>query len=68
MEKKIATFAIIYFIIGILFAIFYALFYHWSALSFFSPNFYIVALSWPLQISGFLADFRYYGFAGKMLP
>lgn len=67
MEKKIAIFAIIYFLIGIIFAISYALFYHWTALSFFSPGFYLVILSWPIQISGFVADFRYYGLTGKIL-
>lgn len=67
MEKRIAIFAVVYFLIGIIFAISYALFYHWTALSFLSPGFYLVVLSWPFQLSGFIADFSYYGFAGKVL-
>lgn len=67
MEKRLATFAIIYFIIGLLFAIIYALFYHWTTLAFFSPGFYVVILSWPLQIPGFLADFQTFGLSGKTL-
>lgn len=66
-EKKISIFAIIYFVIGFFFAIFYAVFYHWPALSFLSPGFYAVVLTWPIQIPGFVSDFSYYGFAGKVL-
>lgn len=67
MEKKITIFAVIYFIIGLLFATTYAVFYHWPPLSFLSPGFYMVILTWPVQISGFIGDFQYYGFAGKTL-
>lgn len=67
MEKRFATFAIIYFCFGIVFAIAFALFYHWEAFSFFSPGFYIVILTWPAQIPGFLKDFQFYGFSGKTL-
>jgi hypothetical protein len=65
MEKKIGTFAVIYFIIGLAFAITFAWFYHWPALSYFSPGFYVVVLTWPIQIPGFIYDFQYFGFAGK---
>lgn len=67
MEKKLTIFAIIYFVIGIIFASLYALFYHWPPLSFFSPGFYVVALTWPIQLPGFISDFSYYGFTGKTL-
>ncbi len=66
-EKNLATVGIVYFIIGLFFAISYALFYHWSILSFFSPGFYAVILSWPIQIPGFISDFQVYGLAGKAL-
>ena len=67
MEKKLATFAIIYFTIGLLFSFGYALFYHWPALSFLSPGFYAVVFSWPIQVPGLIFDFQEYGFAGKVL-
>ena len=67
MEKKIAPFAIIYFVIGLVFAVIFAIFYHWPPLSLFSPGFYVVALSWPIQLPGFIWDFQYYGLAGKTL-
>lgn len=67
MEKKVTTFAIIYFITGLVFAFTYALFYHWPGLSFFSPGFYAVVLTWPGQIPGFIVDFQYYGWTGKVL-
>lgn len=67
MEKKITTIAVLYFVIGIIFAIIFALFYHWPTLSFFSPNFYLVVFTWPFQIFGLISDFQYYGFAGKIL-
>ncbi|MDO8498467.1 MAG: hypothetical protein Q7S44_01655 [bacterium] len=67
MEKKLTTFAIIYFIIGLVFAISFALFYHWPGRSFFSPGFYVVVLTWPIQIPGYLSDFQIYGLAGKTL-
>lgn len=67
MEKKITTLAIIYFIIGLIFAFGYAFFYHWPGLSFFSPGFYAVVLTWPIQVPGFIVDFQYYGWAGKII-
>ena len=67
MERKITTFAIVYFILGLLFAIGFAFFYHWPTLSFFSPGFYAVVLTWPAQVPGFVVDYQYYGWAGKIL-
>lgn len=67
MGKKISTFVIIYVLIGLVFATGFALFYHWPTLSFFSPGFYAVVATWPIQIPGLLRDFNYYGWAGKVL-
>jgi len=67
LDKKISSLAIIYFTIGILFSILYALFYHWPPLSFFSPGFYAVVFTWPIQVPGFIFDLQTYGFAGKIL-
>lgn len=68
MKKKssiISTIAIAYFIIGFIVAILFALYYHWPFISFLSPGFYSVILTWPYQIIGFTKDFWAYGFAGK---
>lgn len=67
MDKKIGTFVIIYFIIGIIFASIFAIFYHWPPLSFFSPGFFVVAFTWPIQLFGFISDFQIYGLTGKTL-
>lgn len=67
MEKRITTIAVIYFVIGLIFASVFAIFYHWPPLSFFSPKFYSVVFTWPFQIFGLIGDFQYYGFAGKQL-
>lgn len=56
---------IIYFILGLLFAIVYAIYYKWPYLSFLSPGFYAVAATWPLQTLGFISDLQTYGLAGK---
>lgn len=64
-EKIIANLAIVYFLIGFVFAIFFAIYYKWSYLSFMSPHFFIVAFTWPLQVGGFAGDLFYYGLAGK---
>ena len=66
-EKKLSSVGIVYFMIGILFALIYSLFYHWEFLSFFSPGFYAVVLTWPIQIPGFLLDLQTYGLTGKTL-
>lgn len=64
-EKIISTIAIIYFMLGFVFAIAFAIYYRWSYLSFLSPGFYSVILTWPLQTMGFARDLLIYGLAGK---
>jgi hypothetical protein len=65
MEKRIGQFFVIYFLVGVVFAICFALFYHWEWSGFFSPGFYVVIISWPYQAIGFSKDFLLYGLAGK---
>lgn len=67
MKKSvvISTIAIAYFMIGFVIAVLFALYYRWSYLSFLSPGFYSVILSWPIQIIGFTKDLLVYGLAGK---
>jgi len=69
MKKSslISTIGIAYFMIGFVIATLFALYYHWPFLSFLSPGFYSVILTWPYQIIGFTQDFWTYGFAGKPL-
>lgn len=67
LEKIIANLAILYFVFGVVFAAVFAIYYKWSALSFFSPGFFAVVFSWPFQILGFLGDYLTYGLAGKPL-
>lgn len=64
-EKLISTLAVIYFMLGFVIAILFAFYYRWSYLSFLSPGFYSVILSWPYQLIGFIRDFLNYGLAGK---
>lgn len=64
-EKFISTAAIVYFMLGFIFAIAFAAYYHWPALSFLSPGFYSVILTWPYQAIGLVRDFWAYGFAVK---
>lgn len=64
-EKIVSTLAVIYFMVGFVIAILFALYYKWSYLSFLSPGFYSVILSWPYQLIGFVRDFWNYGLAGK---
>ena len=66
-EKIAANIAIGYFIFGIVFAAGFAIYYKWTLLSFFSPNFFMVVFSWPFQAIGFIGDFLTYGLAGKPL-
>ncbi len=63
--KILSAIAITYFILGFVIAILFALYYHWSPLSFLSPGFYSVILTWPYQIIGLLRDLTTYGLAGK---
>lgn len=55
-EKLLSTIAIFYFMAGFIFAIAFAIYYRWPALSFLSPGFYSVILTWPYQAIGFLKD------------
>ena len=64
-EKLISSIAIGYFIIGVIFAAAFAIYYHWSPLSFFSPGFYSVIFTWPIQTIGLFNDLLIYGLAGK---
>lgn len=64
-EKLISTIAIIYFMTGFVFSIAFAIYYRWPFLSFLSPGFYSVILTWPLQTIGFARDLLNYGLAGK---
>lgn len=64
-EKIFSAIAIIYFMLGFIFTIGFAVYYRWSPLSFLSPGFYSVILTWPFQAIGFTNDLLYYGLAGK---
>ncbi|MDO8573841.1 MAG: hypothetical protein Q7R77_03760 [Candidatus Daviesbacteria bacterium] len=64
-EKLFSTIAIIYFMIGFVFTIGFAVYYRWPFLSFLSPGFYSVILTWPFQAIGFIKDLWYFGLAGK---
>ena len=63
----ISTIAVAYFMIGFVVALLFALYYRWSYLSFLSPGFYSVILTWPIQVIGFILDLLRYGLAGKPL-
>jgi len=63
--KLISNIAIGYFTIGFIFAIVFAIYYRWPPLSFLSPGFYSVILSWPYQAIGLINDLLFYGLAGK---
>jgi len=65
IEKAVSIFFIIYFALGLIFAFAFALYYHWPPLSYFSPGFYMVIISWPYQAIGFAKDILYFGLAGK---
>jgi hypothetical protein len=64
-KKLITNLAILYFLIGFVFAIGFAIYYRWEAFGFLSPGFYAVVFTWPFQIPGFLTDFARYGFSQK---
>lgn len=65
MSRKLSIVLIAYFLAGVVFAFIFALFYRWTPFAYFSPGFYMVILTWPLQINGLWQDFLTYGFAGK---
>jgi len=64
-DKLITNISISYVMIGLIFAIGFALYYRWPALSILSPGFFAVVFTWPLQIPGFFSDIINYGLAGK---
>lgn len=64
-EKLVSSIAIGYFITGVVFASAFALYYRWSLLSFFSPGFYSVIFTWPIQTIGLFNDLLNYGLTGK---
>lgn len=64
-EKILSTIGIVYFIAGFVFTIAFAIYYRWPILSFLSPGFYSVILTWPFQAIGFVRDLLIYGLAGK---
>lgn len=63
--QLLSNIAIGYFMIGFIMAIAFALYYKWPYLSFLSPGFYSVILTWPYQLIGFARDLLTYGLAGK---
>ena len=64
-QKLISNVAIVYFIIGLIFALTFAIYYKWQGLAILSPGFFSVAFTWPLQTPGFISDLLYFGLAGK---
>lgn len=64
-EKFITNTAIFYFIFGLIFTTFFAIYYKWPYLSFLSPGFMMVLISWPIQLPGFIIDLLTFGLAGK---
>lgn len=67
MKKSaiLSSIAIAYFMLGFIFAIAFALYYRWPFISFLSPGFYSVIITWPMQALGFINDLLVYGLAGK---
>jgi len=64
-QPLISKLAIAYFMIGFFFALSFALYYRWPPLSFLSPGYYMVIISWPFQAPGFVQDLFNYGLSGK---
>lgn len=64
-EKILSSIAVGYFMAGFVFAIIFAIYYRWPTLSFLSPGFYSVIITWPFQAIGFINDLLIYGLAGK---
>lgn len=67
MKKSVilSSIAIGYFMFGFVFAIGFALYYKWPFISFLSPGFYSVIITWPFQTIGFVGDLLTFGLAGK---
>ncbi|EKD85315.1 MAG: hypothetical protein ACD_38C00046G0002 [uncultured bacterium] len=68
VEKLLTNLVMLYFSIGLIFAIVFALYYRWEWFGYFSPGFFAVLLTWPFQTIGFAGDLLYYGLAGKPTP
>jgi hypothetical protein len=64
-EKVITNFMIIYFVVGLLFATSFMIYYKWNAFAFLSFKFFSVLFTWPIQMIGFIADLQTYGLSGK---
>lgn len=64
-SKFFSNIAIFYFMFGFVFAIVFAIYYKWPPLSFLSPGFYSVILTWPYQAVGFVRDLLTFGLSGK---
>jgi hypothetical protein len=67
LEDRLSLFAILYFMAGIIFAIYYAWYYHWEFYGYFSPGFFMVVFTWPIQAIGFVNDILYYCPGGKAI-
>ncbi len=67
MKKSaiLSTIAISYFMVGFVFTIVFAIYYKWPVISFLSPGFYSVIITWPFQATGFVNDLLIFGLAGK---
>ncbi len=65
VEKIVSNIGVCYFVFGLVFAVYFAYYYHWEAFGYFSPNFFLVAFSWPYQAIGFIRDILQFGFGGK---
>lgn len=65
IEKILTKLVMIYFAVGLIFAILFALYYRWEWFGYFSPGFFTVLISWPFQAWGFGKDLIYFGLAGK---
>lgn|GEM_PF-1560846 len=67
MKKSslLSTLGIIYFMVGVVFTIAFAIYYRWPGLAFLSPGFFSVVFTWPYQAIGFARDLMQFGLAGK---
>jgi hypothetical protein len=61
LESRLSLIAIVYFMAGVIFAGFFAWYYHWPFVGYFSPGFYMVIFSWPYQAIGLIKDISFYG-------
>lgn len=68
IEKILTNIVILYFAVGLIFAILFALYYKWEWYGYFSPGFFAVLISWPFQAWGFVNDLIYFGLSGRPTP